>query len=66
MREGTGAMQAYEAMMYGIEKNDPDAKAKWRELLLRYCEFDTLSMVLIFDYWRRLTGARSLPFAFEP
>ena len=56
VREGTGAMQAYEAMMYGSEKNDPDAKAKWRELLLRYCELDTLSMVLIFDYWRRITS----------
>jgi hypothetical protein len=49
-------MRAYEAMMYGAEKNDPDAKAKWRKLLLQYCELDTLSMVLIFEYWRRATG----------
>ena len=56
VREGTGAMRAYEAMMYGAEKNDPDAKAKWRKLLLQYCELDTLSMVLIFEYWRRATG----------
>lgn len=56
VREGTGAMRAYEAMMYGAEKNDPDAKTKWRKLLLQYCELDTLSMVLIFEYWRRATG----------
>ncbi|MGH7330188.1 MAG: DUF2779 domain-containing protein, partial [Polyangiaceae bacterium] len=53
VREGTGAMRAYEAMMFGAEKNDPDAKAKWRKLLLQYCELDTLSMVLIFEYWLR-------------
>ena len=56
VREGTGAMRAYEAMMYGPEKNDPEANAKWRRLLLQYCELDTLSMVLIFEYWRRATG----------
>lgn len=56
VREGTGAMRAYEAMMYGVERSDPDAKAKWRKLLLQYCELDTLSMVLIFEYWRRATG----------
>jgi uncharacterized protein DUF2779 len=61
VREGTGAMRAYEAMMYGIEKTDAAAKAKWRELLLQYCKLDTLSMVLIFDYWRRATGLANPP-----
>ncbi len=56
VREGTGAIRAYEAMMYGIEKGRSDAKQKWRQLLLQYCELDTLSMVLIFEYWRRITG----------
>ena len=56
VHEGTGAIRAYEAMMYGVEKNDPVAKAQWRELLLQYCKLDTLSMVLIFEYWKRLTG----------
>ncbi|HVT41163.1 MAG TPA: DUF2779 domain-containing protein [Gemmatimonadaceae bacterium] len=54
--EGTGAMRAYEAMMYGVEKHDEAAKAAWRTLLLQYCTLDTLSMVLIFEYWRRATG----------
>jgi len=53
--EGTGAITAYEAMMYGVEKNDLVAKAQWRELLLQYCKLDTLSMVLIFEYWKRVT-----------
>jgi hypothetical protein len=56
VREGTGAMRAYEAMMYGVEKTDAEAKAKWRQLLLQYCKLDTLSMVLIFEHWRRATG----------
>lgn len=56
VREGTGAVRAYEAMMYGVERNDAATKAEWRELLLRYCELDTLSMVLVHDYWRRCTG----------
>ena len=56
VREGTGAIRAYEAMMYGVEKNDDAAKSKWRQLLRQYCKLDTLSMVLIFEYWRRATG----------
>ncbi len=58
VREGTGAMRAYEAMMYGVERSDTEAIAKWRELLLQYCKLDTLSMVLVFEYWRRLGIAR--------
>ena len=55
VHEGTAAITAYEAMMYGVEKHDPVAKAQWRELLLQYCKLDTLSMILIFEYWRRAT-----------
>jgi hypothetical protein len=55
VREGTGAIRAYEAMMYGVEKNDEAAKKAWCTLLLQYCKLDTLSMVMIFEYWRRVT-----------
>jgi hypothetical protein len=58
VREGTGAIRAYEAMMYGVEKNDAEAKARWRELLLQYCGLDTLSMVLIFEHLRRTLESR--------
>jgi hypothetical protein len=56
VHEGTGAMRAYQEMMYGAEKNDPVTKAMWSALLRRYCELDTLSMVLILEHWRRCTG----------
>jgi uncharacterized protein DUF2779 len=64
--EGTGAITAYEAMMYGVEKNDPVAKAQWRELLLQYCKLDTLSMVLIFEYWTRVTASALRAGALSP
>jgi hypothetical protein len=56
VHEGTGAMRAYQEMMYGSEKNDPVTKAMWSALLRRYCELDTLSMVLILEHWRRCVG----------
>ncbi|MEP7274339.1 MAG: DUF2779 domain-containing protein [Acidobacteriota bacterium] len=54
--EGTGAMRAYQAMMYGVEREDQEAKEQWRELLLQYCQLDTLAMVLIWEYWVRKTS----------
>jgi hypothetical protein len=57
VREGTAAIRAYEQMMYGSGRDDPEAKQAWAGLLRQYCELDTLSMVLIFRYLRRLTGA---------
>jgi hypothetical protein len=56
VHEGTGAMRAYQEMMYGADKHDPAVKAEWRKLLEQYCGLDTLSMVLIFEHWRRLVG----------
>lgn len=56
VHEGTGAMRAYQEMMYGAEKNDPVTKAMWSALLRQYCKLDTLSMVLILDHWRRCLG----------
>ena len=34
--EGTGAIRAYEAMVYGIERNEPATREKWKRLLLQY------------------------------
>ena len=56
VHEGTGAMRAYQEMMYGADKNDPVKKEMWGGLLRRYCELDTLSMVLILEHWRRSVG----------
>lgn len=55
--EGTAAMRAYFAMVYGVERDDPLIKARWSDLLLQYCKLDTLAMVLIWEHWIRLTGA---------
>jgi hypothetical protein len=54
VHEGTGAMRAYQEMMYGAEKNIPEIKDKWASLLKQYCALDTLSMVVILEHWRRL------------
>ena len=56
VREGTGAMQAYQQMMYGEHKNDAAVRERWATLLRQYCRLDTLSMVLILEHWRRATG----------
>lgn len=50
--EGTGAVGAYQAMMYGLEKDDPETRRLWRDLLLQYCKLDTASMVMVWEHWR--------------
>ena len=49
--EGTGAIRAYEAMIYGVERDDASVKAQWRDLLRQYCRLDTLAMVWIWRQW---------------
>lgn len=56
VREGTGAMQAYQEMMYGEHKSDAATRERWAMLLKQYCRLDTLSMVLILEHWRRAVG----------
>ena len=51
--DGTGAIRAYQAMMYGSASASPAAKAQWRKLLLTYCQLDTVAMVLIWEHWAR-------------
>ena len=52
IRDGTGAMRAYQEMMYGIHRHDKDKRAQWTALLKQYCKLDTLAMVVIWEYWR--------------
>jgi hypothetical protein len=56
VHEGTGAMKAYQEMMYGVSAHDIGARSQWAQLLRQYCALDTLSMVLILEHWRRVTG----------
>jgi hypothetical protein len=52
--EGTGAIRAYEAMVYGVEKDDPKPQDNWKRLLLQYCKLDTLSMVMVWRHWNQI------------
>jgi hypothetical protein len=52
--EGTGAIRAYQAMLYGPQKSDLSIRAKWKKLLLQYCELDTLAMVMVYLHWKEL------------
>ncbi len=50
VNEGTGAITAYQAMLYG-----PQAmRSQWKHLLLEYCKLDTLAMVMIHWHWMEL------------
>lgn len=51
VKEGTGAMRAYQEMMYGLSAGDPCRRANLRELLLQYCKLDTAAMVIIWRHW---------------
>lgn len=53
VQEGSGAVLAYEEMLYGRGKRDPAVRANQRSLLLQYCALDTMAMALIWEYWRR-------------
>ena len=49
--EGTGAIRAYEAMVYGLEREAPATREKWKRLLLQYCKLDSLSMYMVWEHW---------------
>lgn len=56
--EGTGAIRAYEAMVYGVERSEPATREKWKQLLLQYCELDSLSMYMVWEHWRGKAAGR--------
>jgi hypothetical protein len=51
IKDGTGAMRAYEEIMFGLSKDNNDVITKYKLALLRYCKLDTLAMLLIWLYW---------------
>lgn len=53
--DGTGAVTAYQEMLYGASKDDAVRRRAWEGLLRAYCALDTLAMVLVWDHWRRTT-----------
>jgi len=53
VREGTGAIRAYQELLYGVSAAHPDKKEAWRQSLLQYCKLDTAAMVIIYRHWAR-------------
>ncbi|CAN5548502.1 hypothetical protein BH20VER3_BH20VER3_02190 [soil metagenome] len=51
--EGTGAMRAYQEMLYGVSRNDEGTTEQWRRLLLQYCELDTAAMIIVWTHWTK-------------
>jgi len=51
VKNGTGAMRAYEHIRYGLGAQDPALRADLRGQLLRYCQLDTAAMVMIWRFW---------------
>jgi len=51
--EGTGAIRAYQAMLYGSQRSDLSIRSQWKKLLLQYCELDTLAMVMVYLHWQQ-------------
>lgn len=51
VNDGTGAMMAYNDMMYGPSSADAHKRSSIRQSLLNYCKLDTMAMVMIWKYW---------------
>ncbi len=54
VKDGSGAMRAYQDMLYGREANNVVVKEAYKQALLKYCKLDTLAMVIIWEHWRDL------------
>lgn len=51
VKEGTGAMRVYHELMFGTLPENKERRNQLRQLLLQYCELDTMAMVIIWKYW---------------
>ena len=51
VKEGTGAVRAYQELLYGPSSRIPKRKEAWRNALLQYCRLDTAGMVMIWMHW---------------
>lgn len=56
VKAGTGAMTAYQEMMYGFSSQNPEIKKKWSQLLLQYCKLDTIAMIIVWLHWNERSG----------
>ena len=51
VKDGTGAMRAYEHIRYGAGSNQAAVREDVRRQLLRYCQLDTAAMLMVWKYW---------------
>ncbi len=51
VKDGTGAMRAYHDLMFGEQSASNEKRQQLIQLLLQYCELDTMAMVIIWKYW---------------
>jgi hypothetical protein len=56
--EGSGAMRAYQEMLYGLARYDEEVKEKWKTLLFQYCKLDTAAMVIVWLHWEAALAGR--------
>jgi hypothetical protein len=54
LREGGAASAAYARMQF-VDMSDYE-RSELRQALLKYCELDTLAMVMIYEGWKDLLG----------
>ncbi len=51
VKDGIGAMRAYHELMFGTLAENKERREQLKQLLLQYCELDTMAMVIIWKYW---------------
>ena len=51
VKDGTGAMRAYEHIRYGAGSSQAAVREDVRRQLLRYCQLDTAAMLMVWKYW---------------
>lgn len=61
VRDGTGAMRAYQDMVYGLRRTDERYRTACRDVLLQYCKLDTLAMVMVWLHWMRQESSHTNP-----
>lgn len=52
LKDGSGAMSAYQDILFGLRKNDQESLKAYEKGLLNYCKLDTLAMVIIWEHWK--------------
>ena len=54
VKDGSGAMRAYQDMLYGAYYDNIEVKKLYKNALLKYCKLDTLAMVIIWEHWMNI------------